>query len=160
MESDYLFGNFLQRFVQRTNEPKPAGQAQSREARSVAVMEELMQAALVERHVASGLTPIASPYIREEAGTQRYKVGIDTPKLCATTVIFPVRSLGPGGVWNRSPALDRVEIPAFFAGALFGNGLVSRGSGLAVLYPCTLAGSGLAIGRRHSLYGRRLVLPG
>ena len=72
----------------------------------------------------------------------------------------PLHLLGPGGVWNRSPALDRVEIPAFFAGALFGNGLVSRGSGLAVLYPCTLAGSGLAIGRRHSLYGRRLVLPG
>jgi hypothetical protein len=38
-------------------------------------MEELMQASLFERHVASGLTPIASPYVREEAGTHRYNVG-------------------------------------------------------------------------------------
>jgi hypothetical protein len=28
-----------------------------------------MQVSLVERHVASGLTPIASPYVREAAGT-------------------------------------------------------------------------------------------
>jgi hypothetical protein len=53
-----------------------------------------MQASLFERHVASGLTPIASPYIREDAGTQRYNVGTDTPKLWATTVILPVRSCG------------------------------------------------------------------
>ena len=44
-----------------------------------------MQASFFERHVASGLTPIASPYAREEAGTQRYNVGTDTPKLCATS---------------------------------------------------------------------------
>ena len=55
-----------------------------------------MQASLFERHVASGLTPIASPYIREDAGTQRYNVGTDTPKLWATTVILPVRSCGAG----------------------------------------------------------------
>jgi hypothetical protein len=29
-------------------------------------------------------TPTASPYVREEAGTHRYNVGTDTPKLCAT----------------------------------------------------------------------------
>ena len=44
-----------------------------------------MQASLFERHVASGLTPTASPYVREEAGTHRYNVGTDTPKLCATS---------------------------------------------------------------------------
>ena len=27
----------------------------------------------------------ASPYVREEAGTHRYNVGTDTPKLCATS---------------------------------------------------------------------------
>src|SRR6516162_2334052 len=26
-----------------------------------------------------------APYVREEAGTHRYNVGIDTPKLCATS---------------------------------------------------------------------------
>jgi hypothetical protein len=30
-------------------------------------------------------TPTASPYIREEAGSHRYNVGTDTPKLCATS---------------------------------------------------------------------------
>jgi hypothetical protein len=52
---------------------------------SVAVVEELTQASLVERHVVCGLTPIASPYIREDAGTQQYSVGTDTPKLYATS---------------------------------------------------------------------------
>jgi hypothetical protein len=27
----------------------------------------------------------ASPYVREEAGTHRYNVGTDTPKLCTTS---------------------------------------------------------------------------
>ena len=27
----------------------------------------------------------ASPYVSEEAGIQRYNVGTDTPKLCATS---------------------------------------------------------------------------
>ena len=53
-----------------------------------------MQASLFERHVASGLTPIASPYIRVDAGTHRYSVGTGTPKWYATTVIFSVRSCG------------------------------------------------------------------
>ena len=30
-------------------------------------------------------TPTANPYVREEAGTHRYNVGTDTPKLCATS---------------------------------------------------------------------------
>ena len=29
--------------------------------------------------------PTASPYVREDAGTHRYNVGTDTPKLCATS---------------------------------------------------------------------------
>ena len=29
--------------------------------------------------------PVASPYVSEEAGTHRYNVGTDTPKLCATS---------------------------------------------------------------------------
>ena len=33
-------------------------------------------------------------YVREDAGTHRYNVGTDTPKLCATTVMLPVRSWG------------------------------------------------------------------
>jgi hypothetical protein len=36
-------------------------------------------------HRRSQLSPIASPYIREEAGIHRYNVGIDTLKLCATS---------------------------------------------------------------------------
>ena len=51
---------------------------------SLAVLEELMQAHYLSDMLASGLT-IASPYAREEAGTQRYNVGTDTPKLCATS---------------------------------------------------------------------------
>jgi hypothetical protein len=51
----------------------------------VAVMKELMQASLVERRVASSPPPAASPYAREEAGTHRYSVGTETPKLCATS---------------------------------------------------------------------------
>ena len=31
-------------------------------------------------------SPSASPYIPEEAGTHRYNVGTDTPKLCATSL--------------------------------------------------------------------------
>jgi hypothetical protein len=44
-----------------------------------------MQASVFERLVASGLAPIASPYIREDAGTHRYRVGTDTAKLSATS---------------------------------------------------------------------------
>jgi hypothetical protein len=33
----------------------------------------------------NGPPPTAPLYVREEAGTQRYNVGIDTPKLCATS---------------------------------------------------------------------------
>jgi hypothetical protein len=40
---------------------------------------------LVERRVASSPPPAAGPYMREEAGTHRYNVGTDTPKLCATS---------------------------------------------------------------------------
>ena len=42
-------------------------------------------ASLVERQVASGPHLIATPYDREEAGTHRYNVGTDTPKLRATS---------------------------------------------------------------------------
>jgi hypothetical protein len=35
--------------------------------------------------VSSGPPPIVSPYVFEEAGTHRYNVGTDTPKLCATS---------------------------------------------------------------------------
>jgi hypothetical protein len=88
VQSDYLFDNFLRlpafSFNGQRNLSLRVGPNRERPL-PVAVMEELMQASLFERHVAYGLTPIASPYIREEAGSHRYNVGTDTPKLCATS---------------------------------------------------------------------------
>jgi len=63
VDSDYLFGSCLQRSAFRsngqTNLSLRVGPDHERPL-SVAVMEELMQASLVERHVASGLPCMAN----------------------------------------------------------------------------------------------------
>ena len=75
--------------------------------------------------VAEAGSPSASPYIREEAGTHRYNVGTDTPKLCATSLgRVPLANSFSGGL-NLAvghPALSAPDASCAPGGLQSGSG--------------------------------------